>query len=96
MLFQLKKHAKQRYKYEVRRLQHRQEYLRHECMAEALLRDPTCDFWSEVGKSCGKTSATSAPIVDGISGVTNIANLPSLKSFLIHLAPMMLIFFWMS
>ena len=74
VLFQLMKHAKQRYKYKVRRLQHRQEYLRHERMAEALLRDPTRDFWSEVCKSCGKTSATSAPIVDGISGVTNVVN----------------------
>ena len=41
-------------------------------MAEVLLRDPTRDFWSEVCKSCGKTSATSAPIVDGISGVMNV------------------------
>ena len=43
-------------------------------MAEALLRDPTHDFWSEVHKSCGKQSATSAPIVDGISCDTSIAN----------------------
>ena len=43
-------------------------------MAEALLRDPTRDFWSEVCKSCDKKTATSAPIVDGISGDTSIAN----------------------
>ena len=43
-------------------------------MAEALLKDPTRDFWSELSKSCGKKSATSATIVDGISGDTSIAN----------------------
>ena len=64
-------------------------------MAEALLRDPTRNFWSEVCKSCGKTSATSAPIVDGISGVTNIANFYHTKfeKLLNTSRPMMLIFF---
>lgn len=43
-------------------------------MAEAQLRAPTCEFCSEFCESCGKKSATLAPIVDGISGDTSIAN----------------------
>ena len=61
--------------YEVRRLQRRQDYLRHKRMAEALLRDPCRDFWSEVRKSCGKKSTASAPVIDGSGGDIDIANL---------------------
>ena len=76
VLFQLKRNAKKRYKYEVRRLQRRQDYLRHKrMMAEALLRNPCRDFWSEVPKSCGKKSTASAPVIDGSGGDIDIANL---------------------
>ena len=72
MLFQLKTNAKKRYKYEVRRLQRRQDYLRRKRMAEALLRDPCRDFWSEVRKSCGKKSTASAPVIDGDIDIANL------------------------
>ena len=44
-------------------------------MAEALLRDPCHDFWSEVRKSCSKKSTAFAPVIDGIGGDIDIANL---------------------
>ena len=77
VLFQLKGNAKKRYKYEVRKLQRRQDYmyLRRKRMAEALLRDPCRDFWSEVHKSCGKKSTASAPVIDGIGGDIDKAHL---------------------
>ena len=51
-VIQLKKHAKERYRYEVQRLQCRQDYLRCKRMAEALVRDLTHHFWSDNSTPC--------------------------------------------
>ncbi len=67
VLFQIKKRAKRRYKYKVRRIQRRQEYLMRKRMAEALLADHTSEFWSEVRRTCGSKRAASVQVIDGCS-----------------------------
>ena len=47
-LFQIKKHCHRRYKYTVQRVRRRQDHIKHAKLAEALLQDPNCNFWSEV------------------------------------------------
>jgi hypothetical protein len=51
VLFQIKKNAKKRYKYEVRRLRRQQEHIRSKLMGKALSQSRTRDFWKEVHKS---------------------------------------------
>ena len=48
VFFQLKKHAKARYKYAVRRLRRKQDQLRSRKMTEAFVGDNSRDFWQEV------------------------------------------------
>ena len=76
VLFQLRKHAKQCYKYKVRRLQRTQDYLRHE-RTYGWSTTEGSHMWLFVWSSYvlwQKRSATSAPVVDGISCDTSIAN----------------------
>ena len=75
VLFQLKKRAHRRYKYAVRRARRREEHTKQTKLAEALLNDPTCKFWSEVRRCGGSHQAPSAPVIDGVSGSENISNL---------------------
>ena len=75
VLFQLKKLAHRRYKYAVRRVKRKQEHIKRAKLAEALLKDPTRDFWSEVRHSSGSSRSSSAPVIDGISGPESIAAL---------------------
>ena len=53
VLFQLKKRAHRRYKYAVRRVRRRQEHIKQMKLAEALLKDPTHNFWTEVHSFAG-------------------------------------------
>ena len=54
VLFQLKKHCHRRYKYAVRRVRRRQEHIRCEKLAEALLQDSNRSVWSEVHRAVGR------------------------------------------
>ena len=48
VLFQIKKKAKKRYKYEVRRLRRQEDHIRNELMGQALSQSRTRDFWKKV------------------------------------------------
>ena len=75
VLFQLKKRAHRRYKYAVRRVRRKEEYLKRTRLAEALLNDPNRNFWSEVRRFVGHHKSVPTSAVDGVSGPENIANL---------------------
>ena len=69
---QLKKHAKERYKYPVRRF--KKDLLKSRKMAEVLVGDSSRDFWREVSH-CKTNKQTSALYIDGVHGDASIANL---------------------
>ena len=73
MLFQIKRNAKRRYKYEVRRLVRRQKYLLQNKLATSFAEKRKNSFWSHVRK-LNRSSSTLAPTIDGVSGSRNIAN----------------------
>ena len=73
MLFQIKRNAKRRYKYEVRRLVRRQKYLLQNKLATSFAEKRKNSFWTHVKKLNSSTS-TLAPTIDGVSGSRNIAN----------------------
>jgi len=75
VLFQLKKHAYGRYKYAVHRVRRRQEHLKQMKLAEALLKDPTHNFWTKVHSFAGSRKPLMVPVVDGVSGQDNISDL---------------------
>ena len=64
-----------RYKYAVHRVWRKEEYFKRTRLAEALLSDPNCNFWSKVRRFVGHHKSVPAPVVDGVSGPENIANL---------------------
>ena len=73
MLFQIKKNAKKRYKYEVRRLKRQQDQL----MGKALSQSRTRDFWKQVRKmtKTSKGHRITSPVIDGLSDKTEIAGM---------------------
>ena len=79
VLHQLKRAAKSRYKYEVRRLRRRDQYIRREKMAAALASHNSNSFWHQV-RCVNKSQRTSpGPSVDGVSGAQSISQLFSAK-----------------
>ena len=70
VLFQIKRNAKRRYKYEVRRLVHRQKQNE---LATSFAEKRMNSFWTHVRK-LNSSSSTLAPTIDGVSGSRNIAN----------------------
>ena len=66
VLFQLKKCAHRRYKYAVRQVRRKEEYLKQTRLAKALLNDPNRNFWSEVHRFVGHHKSVPAPVVDGV------------------------------
>ena len=75
VLFQIKKNAKTRYKYEVRRLKRRQDnLLQNNKLAKLFTRNEKKKFWSEI-RWLNHTQPRSIPCVDGVSGSTSIANI---------------------
>ena len=76
VLFQIKKHAKHRFKYSVRSLKHREDLLNRHHLARSFSVHSQKEFWLSVCRLNGKSSATSStPVVDGTSGGTSVANL---------------------
>ena len=74
VLFQIKRNAKRRYKYEVRRLVRRQKYLLQNKLATSFAEKRKNSFWSHVRK-LNRSSNTLAPTVDGVCGGKHIANM---------------------
>ena len=75
MVSVIRKKAKAKYKYAVRRLLRRQNHLRREELAEALCSDSSRDFWTEV--KCFERWSTrgTSGVIDGTSGSASIADL---------------------
>ena len=79
VLFQIKKSAKTRYKYEVRRLKRRQNIMLQKKIALLFVRKNKKRFWSEA-RRLNRSHLSSAPVVDSVSGSRDIANLFVSKS----------------
>ena len=77
VLFQIKKNAKKRYKYEVRRLRRQEDHIRSELMGQALSQSRTRDFWKEVRRltKSSKGRRFNAPVIDGLSNQDEIADM---------------------
>ena len=56
-------------------MRRRQEHLKQMKLAEALLKDPTRNFWTEVHSFAGPHQPFTVPVVDGVSGQDNISDL---------------------
>ena len=71
VLFQLRKHAKTRYKYAVRRVMRNQDKLRRAKLADALSHGKSRHFWQEV-RSCSGRKQVTPHSVDGVCGNENL------------------------
>ena len=81
VVHQIKCKAKRRYKYDIRRLKRRQQYLMRTKLGSALYQARSKDFWKEVHK-LKKTSSSAAftsVSVDGVTNSSDVANLFSTK-----------------
>ena len=56
-------------------MRRRQEHLKQMKLAEALLKDPTHNFWTKVHSFAGSSKPLMVPVVDGVSGQDNISDL---------------------
>ena len=74
VLFNIKRNAKKRFKYAVRRLKHRKEFLIREKFACAFAARNKDKFWSEV-RRLNHVKMSCAPSVDGTSNAQHIADL---------------------
>ena len=75
VLFNIKKNAKSRYKYAVRRIKRRQNHLVRNKLAQSFSKKRKNNFWSVVKGLAKSHKPTCGPIVDGISGGNDIANM---------------------
>ena len=74
VLSTIKRQAKRRYKFEVRRIKRRRQYLVRDRLAHSFTKKKKDSFWLDV-KSINKSNAPRfSPVVDGVNGDTNIAN----------------------
>ena len=79
VLHQIKKSARSRYKYEVRRLKRREQHIRREKMAAALASSNSSNFWQLVHRVNRSKKSSAACYIDGTSGAGNISSLFSSK-----------------
>ena len=81
VLFQIKRNAKHRFKYEVRRLKRRREHIIRDNIGNALSHSRHKDFWKEVRKLSRSTrgSRSNAPVIDGLSDPFDISHAFSSK-----------------
>ena len=70
----IKKQAKKRYKYEVRRLKRRQQYHLRDQLAYSFAMKRKDAFWSDIKRLNNSRTSQSSPLVDGHSDSSNIAN----------------------
>ena len=74
VLFTIKRKAKKRYKFEVRRIKHRHQYLIRDRFAHSFTKRKKDSFWLDV-KIINKCNAPRfSPVVDDVNGDTNIVN----------------------
>ena len=68
VLSTIKRRAKKRYKYEIRRLKHRKHYLLWDRLAPSFAMKKKASFWSDVNRLNKKGATEHSPVVDGVSG----------------------------
>ena len=78
ILFNIKRNAKLRLKYAVRRLKRRKDFLVREKLARAFAARKKYKFWSEV-RRLNHVKKSCAPSIDGTSNIQQIADLFSSK-----------------
>ena len=79
VLHQLKKCSKSRYKYEVRRLKRREQFIRRKKMAEALASSNSANFWQQVHRVNKSKTTSHGSAVDDVHGSQDIAELFATK-----------------
>ena len=79
VLHQIKKSSRNRYKYVVRRLKRREQFIRREKMAAALASSNCKDFWHHVHRVNKSKKPPLSTSVDGVNGTENISGLFSSK-----------------
>ena len=68
VLFQIKKHVKSRYKYEIRELKRREEYIKNQKLSSTFSKSSTKQFWKEVKRIRNSGNiASAASVIDGVS-----------------------------
>ena len=75
VLFKIKRCAKSRYKYAVRRLQRRQRFILQDKLAHSFAMKRKDRFWSDIRHLNRSSKPCIAPVIDGVSGSGNIANM---------------------
>ena len=77
VLFQIKKNSKRRFKYEVRRLCRRRNYIQRENLATAISYSNPQEFWKQVKKLSKPSSGamSSSSIIDGCNNDIEISNI---------------------
>ena len=73
VLAELKKKAKSRYKYEVRKLKRRAKFIKREKLAAAFVGHNKKNFWKEVKRVRGKPHSAKHPVIDGTTKVSDIS-----------------------
>ena len=73
VLSTIKRQAKKRYKFEVRRIKRRRQYLIRDRLAHSFTKRKKDSFWLDV-KSIKSNAPRFSPVVDGANGDTNIVN----------------------
>ena len=71
----IKRHAKKRYKYEVRRLKRTRLFTLRTRVARSFAMKRKDNFWSDIRRLNSSGPSSASPVVDGICGNSNIANL---------------------
>ena len=79
VLHQIRRSTKSRFKYEVRCLRRREQFIRREKMAAALASADSKSFWQQVHRVNKSKSSIPASSVDGVSGADHISLLFSNK-----------------
>ena len=74
VLFNIKRCAKRRFKYEVRRIKRRRQQLLQNKLAFSFARKRKDKFWSDIKRLNRSGDSLLAPVVDGSSGGRNIAS----------------------
>ena len=79
VLFQIKKNAKSRYKYQVRKLKRREKHIRNQKLLNSFFKSNPTEFWREVKRAQMSSKNHNSPIVNGVSDPEAISNKLSSK-----------------
>ena len=75
VLTELRKKAKSRSKYEVRRLKRREQFIRRDKLAGTFTPRNRKSFWREVKKLRGKSHSASHSVIDGVSDLCEVSDI---------------------